>query len=187
MWHGASADHKRSAPGWRTPTELLAASTALQTSQPATKAQQFAGQEPKQSARYPADKGALSHHHRAALSIYRWCERKLRSRSTPQRSVKHVGSTILRTIIDIRIPPRARGDQSPPTGRGDAPRGPPHGAFAKSQADRCCRRAQQVVDLAGTAAAILNLDLVLARRDELQHAMWRPTFIGILLSPSRGW
>lgn len=36
----------------------------------------------RQSARYSADKGALSHYHRAALSIYRWCERKLRSRST---------------------------------------------------------------------------------------------------------
>lgn len=38
-----------------------------------------ASPERKQSARYPANKGALSLHHRAALSIYRWCERKLRS------------------------------------------------------------------------------------------------------------
>jgi len=111
----------------------------------------------EQSARYSADKGALCHYHRAALSIYRWCERSLRSRSTPQRSVKHAGSTIPRTILDIRIPPRARGDQSPPTGQGDAHWRPPHGAFAKSPADRCCRRDQQVVDLAGTTAAILNL------------------------------
>lgn len=42
-----------------------------------------------------------------------------------------------------------------------------------------------MVDLAGTTAANLNLDLVPVRRDELQHATWRPTFIGILLSPSQ--
>ena len=69
----------------------------------------------EQSACYSADKGALSHDHRAAPSIYRWCERKLRSRSTPQRSVKHAGPTVPRTILDIRIPPRARGDQPAPT------------------------------------------------------------------------
>lgn len=40
----------------------------------------------EQSARYPADKGALFHDHRAALSIYRWSERKSRSRSNSQRS-----------------------------------------------------------------------------------------------------
>lgn len=67
------------------------------------------------------------------------------------------------TIIDIRIPPRARGDQSPPSGQGDARWRPPYGASAKSQADRCCRRTEQVVDLAGTTAAILNLGLVLVR------------------------
>jgi hypothetical protein len=44
-------------------------------------------QEQKQSARYLSDKGALSRHHRTALSIYRWCERNLRSRSTQQRSI----------------------------------------------------------------------------------------------------
>ena len=116
-------------------------------------------QERKQSARHPADKGARSHRHRAALSIYRWCERKLRSRSTPQRSAKHVGSTILRTIIDIRIPPGAGGNQSPPAGQGDAAWCAPHGAFAKSPADRRCGRGQQVADVAGTPAANLKSGL----------------------------
>lgn len=119
----------------------------------------------EQSARYPADKGALSHDHRAAHSIYRWCERKLRSRSTPQRSVIHAGSTVPTTILDIRIPPCARGDQSPPTGQRDARWRPPRGASAKSPPDRCCWGAQQVADLAGPTAAILNSGLVLLHRD----------------------
>ena len=84
---------------------------------------------------------------------------QLRSRSTPQRSVKHVGSTILRTITRIRISPRARGDQPPPAGQGDAARRPPHGAFAKSPPDRYCRRGQQLADLAGTVGAALGLHL----------------------------
>ncbi|MGC0393130.1 hypothetical protein ACVIU7_005675 [Bradyrhizobium liaoningense] len=110
----------------------------------------------KQSARYPVDKGALSCHRRAARSIYRWCERELRSRSTPQRSIKHVGSPIPGTNIDIRIPPGTRGTQPSSTGQRDAPWHPPHGAFAKSPADRCRRRGQQVADLAGTASTRLR-------------------------------
>lgn len=43
-----------------------------------------------------------------------------------------------------------------------------------------------MVDLAGIAPANLNLGGVLARRNELQHATSRLSFIGILRSPSQG-
>jgi hypothetical protein len=44
-----------------------------------------------------------------------------------------------------------------------------------------------MVELAGTAAAILSSGGGLASFDELQHAATRLNCIGILRSPSRGW
>jgi len=79
-WQGASADHNSSVPVRRTARALLPVSTDHRLTPGNLR---IVPARNEQSARYSADKGALCHYHRAALSIYRWCERNLRSRSAP--------------------------------------------------------------------------------------------------------